>query len=125
MSAPVFDLTPLTRGAASERRIIIKTFDFNRLNFQVALMALPVAALVASISMIVLGKYAVFVFVAVEFGVFWLVRGRSRKGLHLTNLQRLRDKRKAKDGFYIGDTPFNPDASTWERLLHYDSTPDP
>lgn len=125
MSGPVFDLTSLTRDAAEQRRIIIKTFDFNRLNFQVAALALPLAAIVAAMSMIVLGKYAVFVFVASEFGIFWLVRGRSRKGLHLTNLQRLRDKRKAKEGFFIGDVPFEPDRSVWERLLDYDASPAP
>ena len=33
MAIPVFELTPLTRGAASERRVVVKTVEMNRQTF--------------------------------------------------------------------------------------------
>ena len=110
MAGPViYDLTPLLRGAAAERRITVNTLDLNRRTVLVTLAALPVAVAayyVVRLTVTALaalfgsrysgGMYLLLVVPVVEAIAIALFRGRSRRGLRLTYWSTWTDRRKSK-----------------------------
>ena len=46
MAIPVFELTPLTKGAAAERRVVVKTVEMNRQTFYTLIAGLAPAIFV-------------------------------------------------------------------------------
>lgn len=118
MAIPVFELTPLTRGAASERRVVVKTVEMNRQTFFTLLAGIAPAVVITSLFWPFLGIPSLAVFALVEAAAVWLVRGRSSKGLRLNRMVAMRDVAKSKTGkFYVRGEEFDPLASTWVDVI--------
>ena len=118
MALPVFELTPLTRGAAAERRVVIKTVEMNRQTFFTLLLASPFAISVSTLAWPFFGTLSLLALALVEAAAVWLVRGRSTRGLRLNRMVTLRDASKSKTGkFYVRNEEFDPLASTWVEVI--------
>lgn len=99
LDTPIYYLTPLTgREAAEQRTTMIKGFETNARNFRMGLIAAAAAIVpgfvMYSLLSIVFGGV---MFAAIFVSVFWLLQGRSRRGLHLRMYQTLLDQQKAKN----------------------------
>lgn len=109
MSLPVFDLTPLTRGAAAERRAVIKGFEVKWQTLMVAAFAMLPALLVVGLLWGALGTAAIFAIPVVVGAALWLFNGRSGKGMKLRNWQSLRNRASSDVGkFYVSGERYDP-----------------
>ena len=95
MAIPVFELTPLTKGAAAERRVVVKTVEMNRQTFYTLIAGLAPAIFVTMAFWPFLGSRALPALFVVEAAAVWLVRGRSGSGLRLNRMVTLRDTTKS------------------------------
>lgn len=93
----VFDLTPLTRRLASERRTAVVGFDLPTQTVKLAIPAAVAGAIVAGMLSKLLGVYTVLPGVAVGFAVYLLLSGRTKSGLRLRYYQAFLDKRRARN----------------------------
>lgn len=123
MSLPVFDLTPLIRGAASERRAVIKGFEVRWQTLVVGMSASIPALLVTLILWRPFGNLAVFAMPAVIGAALWLFIGRSNKGMNLKNWQSLRHRVASDTGkFYVSGQQYDPLANVtgviYQRSAH-------
>lgn len=98
----VYSLTPLTRGASLQRRVVFAGFDVAARTLIVAGCALvPALVLTAILWVAFAGEYSLAVVPIVEAAAFWLVESRTRNGLHLRQYRAIYDRRKAAVGkFY-------------------------
>lgn len=112
-SAPdpsVYVLTPLTRGAVAQRRVVISGLDLPWLR-----TVLLSAAFVVSLPLIwttwtLLSTWALLWAPTAMLSTYWLIETRTRTGLHLRRYQAMRDTRRATtDVFYFCDQPLDPD----------------
>lgn len=109
MSLPVFDLTPLTRGAASERRAVIKGFEVKWQTLMVAAAAMLPALIVTMMLWRLLDTAAIFAIPAVVGAALWLFNGRTNKGMNLKNWQSLRHRIASDTGkFYVSGQQYDP-----------------
>ena len=102
-SAPrVFDLSPLTRRAASQRRVIVSGWDVPLRGFMIFLAALPGAlAVTALLWVLFAGEYALVMIPLVEAAVFWLIETRARSGLRLRTYQTILDSQRVQIGTFF------------------------
>jgi hypothetical protein len=97
----VYSLTPLTRSANLQRRVVIQGFDVPLRGLTVAgLAAIPGLILTAVVWSLV-GSYAILAFALVEGAAFWLVESRTRSGLQLRQYQRFMDMRRNQTGQFL------------------------
>jgi hypothetical protein len=110
MTAPtLFDLTPLTRDAEQQRRVVIQRVDVEVRRVKVMLWAAPFSLLIGGMTYPLLKVYALLPMVAVELAAIWLFIERSRKGMRLTNFQTQRARRRAQTGmFFVGGRQIHP-----------------
>jgi hypothetical protein len=116
----VFCLTPLTRGAGSQRRVVVKGFDLPARALLIAGLAFPPAAIVAAIAWSIVGQMGIFAIPVVEGLAFWLIEARTRSGLRLRTYQALNDKRRAKrdaDKFFVAGREYDPLGEEWGRIV--------
>lgn len=109
----VFDLTPLTRGAAEQRRAVISGIEFKWRH----LVIVGVGSLVGLVFMLVfwrlLGSLAVLAVPLFAGIALWLLEGRSRRGMELRNWAHLKNKAVNNSGrFFVSGEPFDPLANT-------------
>lgn len=105
----VYDLTPLTRGAAVQRRVVIKTVEVRHQRLMVIFLAFIPAVILAAVAWQVVASWALLVFGAVQFLAVWLFDTRSRTGLGQSNARALRQRIRAQTGqFMVAGEPFNP-----------------
>lgn len=97
----LFDLTPLTRDVAENRRVVVQGWDLNRRVFILFLLGLAPAALLAAVTFPLLGQYTLVVFVCTYIPIFWLVLGRSGKGMELPNWRVLLTKKQSNKGHFV------------------------
>ncbi|WP_114906738.1 hypothetical protein [Ornithinimicrobium murale] len=97
----LFDLTPLTREAADKRRVVVQGWDVDRRVFILFLIGLAPAAILTGVSFPFIGQYALLVFFATYVPIFWLILGRSSKGMETANWRSLLDKRQSNKGHFI------------------------
>lgn len=108
-SIRVFDLTPLTRGAAASRRAVIKSFE---VRWQVLLLAAGALVPGSIITMILwrwLESAALLAIPITIAAAYWLIEGRSRQGMQLRNWQTLQRRFSNSNGrFIVAGMPFDP-----------------
>ena len=98
----MFSLSPLTRRAASQRRVIVSGWDVPLRGFMIFLAALPVAlAVTALLWVLFAGEYALAMIPVVEIAVFWLIETRTRSGLRLRTYQTILDSQRAQIGTFF------------------------
>ncbi len=98
----MFSLSPLTRRAASQRRVIVSGWDVPFRGFMIFLAALPVAlAVTALLWVLFAGEYALAMIPVVEIAVFWLIETRTRSGLRLRTYQTILDSQRAQIGTFF------------------------
>lgn len=97
----LFDLTPLTRDVAEKRRVVVQGWDVDRRVFILFLVGLAPAAIMAGITFPLIGEYAFLVFFCTYIPIFWLVLGRSSKGMELANWRSLLTKKQSNKGHFI------------------------
>lgn len=114
----IYTLTRLTRKIDEQRRIVIQGVEVRSRVVKILAVGLAPAGVVAAISSIVLGVYALFVFVAVEGAVYFLLEHRARSGLKLRTYQTIVDRSRSKVGtFSCCGKVFDPDGGGWERVV--------
>ena len=95
-------MSPLTRRAASQRRVIVSGWDVPLRGFMIFLAALPVAlAVTALLWVLFAGEYALAMIPVVEIAVFWLIETRTRSGLRLRTYQTILDSQRAQIGTFF------------------------
>ncbi len=97
----VYSLTPMTRSANLQRRVVIQGFDLPLRGLTIGGLALIPAVPLTAIFWPFLGVYALFVLIAVEGAAFWMIETRTRTGLELRRYQRFVDMRKSISGSFI------------------------
>lgn len=105
----VYDLTPLTRGAAEQRRAVISGIEFKMRH----LIVVGVGAIGGLFLMFLtwpLFESGSVLWVPLCGGVaMWLVEGTSRRGMQLKNWKNLRDKSVNNSGrFFVSGERFDP-----------------
>lgn len=114
----VYSLTPLTRSANLQRRVVIQGFDLPLRGVTIAGFAALPAVLLTAIFWSLLGTYALFIFAMVEGLAFWLVETRSRSGLQLRQYQRFMDMRRTTSGqFILCGVPIEPERHQFGHVL--------
>jgi hypothetical protein len=111
-----FCLTPLTRGAASQRRVVIQGFDLPARTLLIAGLAFLPAVVVTLIAWVIVGEVGLLAIPLVEGLAFWLIEARTRSGLKLRTYQALADKRKAKrevGKFFVAGRELDPLGEEW------------
>lgn len=97
----LFDLTPLTRDAAQRRRVVVQGWDVERRVLILALIGLAPAAILAGVSYPFLGQNALVVFFLAYVPLFWLVMGRSNRGMELSNWRHLWTRHQSNKGHFL------------------------
>jgi hypothetical protein len=112
----IFCLTPLTRGAASQRRVVVHGFDLPARGLLIAGLAFVPAVVVAVIAWMMVGELGFLAVPLVEVLAFWLIETRTRSGLRLRTYQALTDKQKAKrevGKFFVAGRELDPLGGAW------------
>lgn len=112
----IFCLTPLTRGAASQRRVVIQGFDLPARTLLIAGLASLPAIVVAVIAWSLVGVLGLLAVPIVEALAFWLIETRTRSGLRLRTYRALADKRLAKrevGKFFLVGRELDPLGEEW------------
>jgi hypothetical protein len=115
----IFCLTPLTRGAAGQRRVVIQGFDLPARALVIAGLALVPAIVVTLVAWALVGEVALLAVPLVEGVAFWLIETRTRSGLRLRTYQAMADKRKAQrevGRFFVAGREFDPLGEEWVRV---------
>lgn len=97
----VYSLTPLTRSANLQRRVVIQGFDLPLRGVTIAGGSALPGILIAAIAWPLIGTYALFLVPLVVGGAFWLVESRARSGLQLRQYQRFMDMRRDVSGHFL------------------------
>lgn len=124
----VYDLTPLLRGAAAERRTVIKTVDLPRKTLLVIVLSFPVGlvllVLLRGLMRIArLGDYTLYAVMIVPVTVLTAVilfRHRSSTGLRQTHWRTIRDRRRAKPRIgqvFVRGVNVDPDQTVFGELV--------
>ena len=112
----IFCLTPLTRGAASQRRVVIQGFDLPARALLIAGLAFLPAIVVTLIAWALVGMLGLLAIPLVEGLAFWLIETRTRSGLRLRTYRALADKRNAKrevGKFFLAGRELDPLGEEW------------
>lgn len=116
----VYDLTPLTRGAASQRRVVIKTFEMRYQRFIVLSAALVPAIAVTAILWPLAGSWALIAFAAVLAAAIWLFDSRSAKSMGQVNIKALQRRWSSNVGqFMVAGVPSDPLGGQLVELVPY------
>lgn len=109
----VFDLTPLTRGAAAERRAVIQGFEIRWQTLVVAALSAIPGLLLTVILWPWLDSMAILVIPATVGAALWLINGRASRGMQLRNWQSLSNKARSDSGrFFVSGASYDPLATT-------------
>lgn len=110
----VYNLTPLTRTANANRRVVIQGFDLPARGLLVAALAAIPGLIATVIAWTIVGQLGILMLPVVELLAFWLIEGRSRNGLQLRRYQTFYDRQRSMTGAYIccGVT-VDPLGGTW------------
>ena len=112
----IFCLTPLTRGAASQRRVVVQGFDIPARGLLIAGLAFVPAIIFTAIAWAFAGMLGLLVIPVTEVVAFWLIEARTRSGLRLRTYQALMDIRKAKreaGRFFVAGREYDPLGEEW------------
>lgn len=125
MALPVFDLTPMTRGAASDRKTVVATFEVKTRHFVILVASMiPSMILVASFWGLI-REYAILIWPLVTGAIFFFTEGRTKSGMQVRYWEALRNRTKSMDGrFFIGTTEVHP-LNREIREVHRSSVPVP
>ncbi len=120
---PIFDLTPMTRGAAADRKTVVATVEMKTRHLVVLIASiLPCMVLTAALWGI-LGQYVVLLWPIVIGTIFAFVEGRTRSGMQVSYWQALRNRQQSSVGrFFIGSTEVDPN-ETEVRMVRRSSVP--
>lgn len=104
-----YTLSPLTRSANLQRRVVIQGFDLPVRGLTIAALALIPALPITIILWTFTGSYALVSIFVVEGAAFWLIESRTRNGLQLRRYQRFVDIRRSVSGtFTMCSRPIDP-----------------
>jgi len=113
----VYSLTELTRNASADRRVVIQGFDLPMRGLMIVGIAAIPALIVTIIGWVLVGEYAVLLFVGVEMAAYWLIETRSRRGLQLKRYQTILDRYRSIDGrFTCCGVEIDPLHGTWATI---------
>lgn len=119
----VYSLTPLTRNAKQDRRVVIKGFDMNRRHFTLFLIAQPAALFVTFMFWQLINEYALFVYPLVIGAFFWLFESRTAGGMHLKQYRAIWDRQTSDTGkFLLCGKPIEP-GKTKHRVIKLATVP--
>lgn len=114
----VFDLTPLTRGAAAQRRIVIKTFEMRSQVFVILVGTFALSLPVALILWPLVHSYGLIAFPTFAVAGLWLFDWRSSKGMRQSNWSRLKLRSLSQSGsFYVAGRRIDPTANPVRILI--------
>lgn len=121
----VFDLTPLTRGASAQRRVVIQGFDLPARGLMIVALASIPGLMAVAVAWTLIGRLGLFALPAVDIAALYLIETRTRSGLHLRTYQTLYDRRKSRSRigrFYVAGQVVDP-ARGVQRLIVSSSRP--
>lgn len=105
----VYDLTPLTRGAAEQRRAVIQGFEVRWRPFLIGVIGLVPSFLLTALLWPWIGSFAILSGPILIGATIWLVEGRARRGQRLRNWASLKNRLTSSTGsFFVSGTPFDP-----------------
>lgn len=114
----IYLLTPLTRNANQDRRIVVKGFDLNRRHFFLFMAGFVPISLVTAAFWNLLGQYSLFLWVIMYAILFWLVETRTENGLQLRRYQALLDSKISPTGkFLLCGAEVNPGISIESKII--------
>ena len=113
----VFDLPPLTRRLASERRTAVVGFDMQTQTLKAAIPAVLVGVLIGAMFSQLLGVFTMLPGAAAGGAVYWLIAGRASTGLRVRHYQRFLDRRRVSDDILVCWRPMASGSSTFIRFL--------
>lgn len=112
----VFDLTPMTRHADAERKIVIEGFEADKRRIFVAGAGAIPGMLLAGLLAGLLGALAIIPPIVTAVLAIWLFDSRSRKGLRLRHWDAFKDRRKSTPKFRYCGRVINPDDTGFYRI---------
>lgn len=113
----VYDLTPLTRGAAEQRRAVIQGFEVRWRPFLIGVIGLIPSFLLTALLWQWIGSFAILTGPILIGLAIWLVEGRARSGQRLRNWKSLKNRLTSSTGsFFVAGTPFDPLHAPMSRL---------
>ena len=114
----VYDLTPLTRGAAAERRAILSGVEFKVRDLIVAGVGAVLGLFLTLLLWPVLKSSAIVSLLVTIPAALWLVEGRSGRGMQLKNWQSLKNKAINNSGkFFVSGEEFDPLANDMSMVM--------
>lgn len=97
----VYDLTPMTRRADVQRRIVVRGFEASKRKTVIGGLGASPGLILMGMLMGVLGAYAVILPVATAAVALWLFEVRSGQGMRLKHAEAIRDRRRTVDGSFF------------------------
>lgn len=114
----VYDLTPLTRGAAAERRAILSGVEFKVRDLIVAGVGAVLGLFLTLLLWPVFKSSAIVSLLVTIPAALWLVEGRSGRGMQLKNWQSLKNKAINNSGkFFVSGEEFDPLANDLSMVM--------
>lgn len=114
----VYDLTPLTRGAAAERRAILSGVEFKVRDLIVAGVGAVLGLFLTLLLWPVFKSSAIVSLLVTIPAALWLVEGRSGRGMQLKNWQSLKNKAINNSGkFFVSGEEFDPLANDLSMIM--------